>query len=267
MPPKDPDSRRATQRRYQEKNREKILAKRRGNPEVLAQKRQWYLKNKEKISAKSKADYAKDPEKYAKKNKESRAKHRQKRLDYNSNYYQEHREEILAKTGEYQKAHPEQRRASGARWRTAHPEEKKAHQAKYQAKNNTKLVEKLRLRRQAHPEILAAQQHRRRFRKINAPINDLTAAQWLEIQVAFSFRCLYCPPNCWRCSRKKHKLTPDHVTPYARNGSNTVQNVVPDCQSCNSRKSAGEAQLLIQPLLLTIAPSRKKPVEGDTHVI
>jgi HNH endonuclease len=96
--------------------------------------------------------------------------------------------------------------------------------------------------------------HRRRFMKHSAPINDLSVAQWREIKVAYHHRCVYCPPDCKLCHKKAHKLTQDHVTPYTKNGSNTVWNVVPACLSCNSKKNNRAPLNPIQPLLLTVAP-------------
>ena len=89
---------------------------------------------------------------------------------------------------------------------------------------------------------------RRRANKAQAPRNDLTYAQWLEIQAAFDHRCAYCQQRC------EGQLTQDHITPYAKNGSNTLWNVVPACLSCNMKKNAGPVPKPIQPLLLTIAP-------------
>lgn len=93
---------------------------------------------------------------------------------------------------------------------------------------------------------LAAIQRRRRAKKNAAPVNDLSADQWEEILEAFYFRCAY-------CHKKSKRLTQDHVTPYARNGSNTLHNVVPCCHACNAKKGTKEAPVPVQPLLLTVA--------------
>lgn len=114
-----------------------------------------------------------------------------------------------------------------------------------------------------HPDVRNMETHKRRARKVNAPINDLTAAQWQEIKEAFAHRCSYCPADCQACKRKTHKLTPDHVTPYAKNGSNTLWNVIPACKSCNCRKGPRPPLKPVQPLLLTIAPSKKPKVTQE----
>lgn len=141
-----------------------------------------------------------------------------------------HAEELHIYHAQYYAAHKEQSRASHAAWKKANPEKHKAGE------------------------------DRRRARKANAPINDLTAAQWQEILIAFDFRCAYCLPTCRHCQRKKHKLTQEHITPYEHNGSHTVWNVIPCCQACNSRKRDRiHPPIPVQPLLLTMAPS--KPVK------
>jgi hypothetical protein len=109
--------------------------------------------------------------------------------------------------------------------------------------------------RAANPDKVHAAHQRRQALKNNAPVNDLTAEQWEEIQRAFQFRCAYCPKDCKECKKKTHALTRDHVTPYSHNGSNTLWNVVPACKSHNSQKHTGPPLLPVQPLLLTIAPA------------
>jgi hypothetical protein len=46
------------------------------------------------------------------------------------------------------------------------------------------------------------------------------------------------------------------MTPYAHNGNNTVQNVVPACPKHNYAKHTGPVPVPTQPLLLTIAPAK-----------
>jgi len=97
--------------------------------------------------------------------------------------------------------------------------------------------------------------HRRRSRIRNAPINDLTAAQWREIKAAYGYRCVYC--GC-----KPKRLTMDHITPLSRGGSNTASNIVPACKPCNDKKHNGAILKPIQPVLLLLAPPRQPQVAG-----
>jgi hypothetical protein len=98
----------------------------------------------------------------------------------------------------------------------------------------------------------ATAKHQRRAQRQNAAINDLTAAQWREIQEVYDHRCVYCG------KRRKGRLTQEHLTPLSKGGDHTAANVVPACKTCNSRKQAGPVLRPVQPLLLTLAPAKKK---------
>jgi len=100
-----------------------------------------------------------------------------------------------------------------------------------------------------HPEWIQEKTERRRTARTEAPLNDLTAAQWEEIKNAYDHRCVY-------CGRKMKRLTQDHITPLSKGGSHTLANVVPACQSCNSKKHAKAPLVPVQPLLLTLAPAK-----------
>ncbi len=90
-----------------------------------------------------------------------------------------------------------------------------------------------------NPELMVAHTQLRRARLKNAPINDLTAAQWLAIKVLYRWRCVY-------CSKKTVALTQDHVVPLSKGGSHTMENIVPACRSCNSKKGTGSPLCPIQ---------------------
>ena len=105
-------------------------------------------------------------------------------------------------------------------------------------------VHRFRLReyRRRHPELIAASIQRRRARLKNVPVSDLTAAQWLAIQALCRWRCVY-------CGKKTAALTQDHIIPLSKNGNHSMDNVVPACRSCNSRKHTGPPLIPVQPLL------------------
>ena len=136
----------------------------------------------------------------------------------------------------------------------AHKEEFRAYHAAYGRQYYAANIEATKTRHKAyrknHPEVSQAADARRRARLASAPINDLTGPQWELIKQHYNHRCVYCPENCWRCRQKKHKLTQDHIVPLSKGGSNTVSNIVPSCQSCNSKKHTGPPLKPVQPLLL-----------------
>jgi len=134
--------------------------------------------------------------------------------------------------------------------RTQHGAELQAYQQAYKEQHREQLLEKRRQRYASNPAKVQADNERRRARKHAVPVNDLTAQQWQEIQAAFQYRCAYCG------KRPRGRLTKDHITPYIHQGPNTLWNVVPACQSCNSKKNTRAPLAPVQPLLLTIAEAR-----------
>jgi len=54
----------------------------------------------------------------------------------------------------------------------------------------------------------------------------------------FKALCIIMGRKCLRCGATDKKLVGDHVIPLALKGSNTIQNIQPLCQRCNSIKRA-----------------------------
>ena len=213
MPRKNPGERAVYQKAYHAAHRE----------QARTAGAAWDKANAEKVRS-SKAKY--------------RDVHPEKVRASGANYRATKPEKVRAKNDAWRKAHPEKGRIYAASWRAAHPEKARAVGIAY--------------RRAANPEIARARNARRRARKIAAIVNDFTAAQWIEMQAAYGFQCVY-------CGRKMKRLTQDHLTPLSKGGDHTASNIVPACRSCNSRKATGKVLIPIQPLLLTIALPRILP--------
>jgi len=97
-------------------------------------------------------------------------------------------------------------------------------------------------RRKNNPEKRREYKEARVAREKGAPIATLTVKEWYFIKQSYNFRCVY-------CGKKVKKLTKDHIIPLSRGGNHTMDNVVPACFSCNSRKKAGPPLCPVQPLL------------------
>jgi 5-methylcytosine-specific restriction endonuclease McrA len=149
-------------------------------------------------------------------------------------------------------ANPAKTHARCKRYYANHAEAICAKHRANHAANPKKAVSATRRWRQKHPEAHRAEVRARKARKKNAPINDLTHMQWLEIQEAQQHRCYYCGKRC------KGRLTQDHITPLSKGGSHTLHNVIAACASCNNRKKANPPPIPVQPFLLTLAPAKKK---------
>lgn len=158
-----------------------------------------------------------------------REAHREERLAYKKQYYKDRAEEIRTKKRIYDQAHLEEIRAKARAFAAAHTEEHKKYHAEWRKKN---------------PHQRAVQERRRRARKANAAVNDFTHTQWVMLQAVFKYRCAYCGKRC------KGKLTMDHVTPLSKGGNHTLQNIVPACKSCNSKKHDGPPLAPVSTLLV-----------------
>ena len=69
---------------------------------------------------------------------------------------------------------------------------------------------------------------RRRSRMNNLPAT-LTTQDWQEILDCWDYRCAYCGKHAF-------ELDQEHVTPVCQGGGYTIENIVPACKSCNSKK-------------------------------
>ena len=73
---------------------------------------------------------------------------------------------------------------------------------------------------------------RKRKRRMDAVVNDLTAEQWAALKDAWR--------GCAYCGATPGALQRDCVMPISRGGRYTVDNVVPACASCNTSKCNDE---------------------------
>ena len=124
------------------------------------------------------------------------------------------------------------------------PEKIREYNKKYREKNCEKVKEYRKNNREKQNECnrkyyktekgKAANQrnHTTRRIKMKEIINTLTAKEWEDILEKYNYRCFYCGVefNC------ENSPTRDHVIPISKDGNNTKDNIVPACQSCNSRK-------------------------------
>lgn len=98
----------------------------------------------------------------------------------------------------------------------------------YDQDNREHLAEKKREWRQNNPELATQHDRNRRARKVQAE-GSFTTKQFASL-------CNQHDNHCLCCGRKSIKLTPDHVIPLSRGGTDYIENIQPLCKSCNSRK-------------------------------
>lgn len=108
-------------------------------------------------------------------------------------------------------------------WREAHPD----YYVKYRAKNREKHKAYFLQWQRDHPEQIATYQSVRRARKAGGG-GSHTTEERQEKFAALGGRCYYCG--------LEGLLTIDHLTPLSRGGTDDINNIVPACKPCNSRK-------------------------------
>lgn len=136
----------------------------------------------------------------------------------------------VARASAYLKAHPEVRLRAQARYR-ANPKNKPtmlAWQREYTKRNLEKKAAQARAWRKRKPASAAAQRHKRRALRTNAP-GCASAEQIASRLAVWGYKC-------WLCAAPYAAL--DHVKPLVRGGSNWPANLRPICRSCNSSKGS-----------------------------
>ena len=119
--------------------------------------------------------------------------------------------------------------ARAKRWRDKNRDLVLANHREYYEAHKDEYADYQRAFRRARPDIVSDRNRKRSALRRGAPVCDLTAEQWVDIQREHDYRCKYCGGSNLR-------LTQDHVVPLSRGGAHTRSNIVPACNSCNSRK-------------------------------
>lgn len=195
-------------------------------------------------------------------------KDEKKRKEYNVKYHREHRTERLEYTKQWHKDNPEYGKQyrqknkekileSRSKWRKTEKGKlscKKSHE-KYYKKNSEYVKEYVKKWREKNPRYSKEwdknypEYHKKwnktekgransqrnctkRRTKLREIINTLTAQEWLDILEVYNYRCAYCDVEF----EVENIPTRDHIIPLDKGGHNTKENIVPACQSCNSRK-------------------------------
>ena len=111
-------------------------------------------------------------------------------------YYLAHRDEILRRQKERYVTDPGPFHARSRNWDKRNPEKRVVISENYRARRE-------------------------------AAEGSFTTEEWQEKCAEYNNCCAYC--------RKRKKLTVHHVIPLSRGGTNWIKDLVPACQSCNSK--------------------------------
>jgi 5-methylcytosine-specific restriction endonuclease McrA len=147
-----------------------------------------------------------------------RAANPERAREANQRTYEKHRDAVIARSAQWRKDNPEKARES------ARATARRSHAADPESAR-----EKCRRWRQQNPEKVRLACSLRRARKIGAQ-GSHTLADLVARFAIHENRCVYCGAT--------EDLTPDHMIPLARGGSDWPANLVPACLPCNQRKHA-----------------------------
>lgn len=133
-------------------------------------------------------------------------------------YYQNNRERIIEQSKKYYNNNAEKTKERIKEWNRNNPKKKRRYNNKYFKTEKGKACrQRVNITR------------RTQEKKI---INTLNLEEWIDILKQYKFRCAYCGKEFNLFDRP----TRDHIIPISRGGDNIKENIVPACQSCNSKK-------------------------------
>lgn len=150
-------------------------------------------------------------------------KHKDKYLDA----YHADPEKYIARVKKYQQENAAAVNAKNKAWRAANREAYNAYMREYDERNRAKRRLAKWKWKMANPDAVRLYVHRRRTALFSAG-GHLSAAQWRGI-------CEGQGQRCFDCDELK-PLTVGHIVPVSKGGSNNVENIIAQCQSCNSKQ-------------------------------
>lgn len=191
-----------------------------------------------------------NPDRYLEGNKRYYSENRQVCLERSKQYYQDHREELIAYSAEWEarlkqedpERYRQHRKKSQQNYRERHGEtflEKR--RQRYQEKdweyyrdryraNRDKILERQKEYRSSNLARHSISEAKRRARKKNLHHCPYTPSDLDAVAKQFSWKCAYCDSagiDHW-----------DHFIPLSRGGPDSINNLIPACQSCNTSKHA-----------------------------
>jgi 5-methylcytosine-specific restriction endonuclease McrA len=129
--------------------------------------------------------------------------------------------------------YPDKRRSGTATWTRRCHDCQRAYHREWSHKNRKRIDAKRAEAAKNAPHQKSYWQHAYRARKAGVE-STLTLAECDAVFAAFGGRCAYC--GAVAQSGKTGQIALDHMVPLARGGTNSIENVVPACWSCNGSK-------------------------------
>lgn len=216
----------------------------------MINKKEYYLKNKERILKQMKKYYQEKRETIL----ECRRNNKEYIAEYDKEYYKKNKEKVsavhkkwLEQNPEYYKERSKTEKEKNRKklWNKEHPE----YLREYRKKNREKILGYLKEYYQENKRLFL--ENRREYRKTEEGkashqrggfkiragereiINTLTAKEWLDILEKNNYKCAYCGIEFNEDTLPER----DHIIPISKGGNNIKENIAPACKSCNLKKS------------------------------
>lgn len=167
--------------------------------------------------------------------KDCRIKYRKNFLlkikESNKKYYLKNKRKIIQATKEYYFNNKGKRLDSIKKWQEDNKEKRKTYNHKWYIKNKSLVRNRNRKYRKVFPDRYRTYVENRRALREKA-IGNYTEKEWEELKSKYGNKCLKCGKR-----ETETMLTPDHIVPLDKNGSNYIDNIQPLCRKCNSEKN------------------------------
>lgn len=190
-------------------------------------KRGYRNKNRDRLNARARAWRRLNSDRIKEQRKSLYEKHADKNKQYSRDYYWENKEVVLEKQREDYWRHPEKHRAHARKYYQKHRDGMLARATEYRQKHRDRILTSLRLYRQINRDLYARLRSLRRARQLGAE-GSFTRQEWRDLCDQYGNRCLACGAE--------GRMTPDHIVPLSRGGTNWISNIQPLCLLCNMRK-------------------------------
>lgn len=145
----------------------------------------------------------------------------------NSDYNREWRERNPNYSRQWNGENRDRVKATEQRWLSTRPGYRSEKKRQWLVDNPGYATEMQRQWRARHPEAARIKNHIRRARK-RGSLTKFTHVEWAVLCARYD--------NCCLCCGIQSKLTPDHIVPLSRGGSNAIDNIQPLCMGCNLKK-------------------------------
>jgi len=188
--------------------------------------RAYHQANQVRRSEMAKARYRANPEQKRATNAAWLEKNHERKKAAHDKWAESNRDKLRRISKEWNEKNPDRAKANAAAWYATNSARKKTTSTAWKRAHPEVGRACATAWKKAHPGQTRKHALARRARKLNAP-GAYTAKQWADLLASYHGKCVYCGAEA---------KTMDHIVPLTKDGTNDIENIVPACKSCNSRK-------------------------------